>query len=115
MKNVMVTVALKLTSCVRDFAPSRPVYLRKLGDFAIGSRVQPPCLLVVPHHCELNQLNLLTCEITYRFDEPATDPDLPRRKSNVHAPEYAFVRSFLTLLDGEARNSGQLSVAERAL
>ena len=71
-------------------------------------------MLVVPHHRELDQLNLLTCEITYIFDEPATDPGLPRRRSNVHPPEHAFVSSLLALLDGEGRNSDQLCVAERA-
>jgi hypothetical protein len=71
-------------------------------------------LLVVPHHGELDQLNLLTGEITYRLDEPATDRGLPRRRSNVHAPEYAFVGSFLALLDGEASNADELCVAKRA-
>jgi len=60
----------------------------------------------------LDELNLLTCEITYRFDQPATDRGLPCGRPNVHTPKYAFVSSFLALLHREAGNGDQLCVAE---
>ena len=35
--------------------------------------VQASCLLVVAHHGKLDELNPLTCKITYRLDQLATD------------------------------------------
>ena len=78
------------------------------------SRVKTPRLFIVHHHTELDQLNLVTGVIAYRFDQASTDLGIPCGGSNVHSPKRAFVSFFLALLDSKADNADELCVAERA-
>src|SRR6516225_8890483 len=60
------------------------------------SRVKAPRLFIVHHHAELDQLNLPTGVIAYRFDQPSTDLGIPCGGSNVGSPKTAL-RTPITL------------------
>ena len=71
------------------------------------SRVKTPRLFIVHHHAELDQFDLPTGMIAYRFDQPSADPGIPCGGLNVHSPKLAFVSLLLALLDSKADNADE--------
>src|SRR4051812_17003526 len=78
------------------------------------ARIQAPRLLILPHHCELDEFDAAAGEIKCCLDQPAADPGSPRTGSNIHPPQQTFVRPLLALLNRKADDADQLAIEERA-